>query len=59
MKKPCEGHLSAAKRVLKYLKGTQDVGLKYTQVDELILINILIQTLMEIRKMEYLPQVML
>eukprot|EP00253_Pinus_taeda_P004717 PITA_04717 len=31
MQKPCEGHSLAAKRVLKYLKGTQDFGLKYTQ----------------------------
>jgi len=30
MQKPCEGHWSTAKRVLKYLKGTQDFGLKYT-----------------------------
>eukprot|EP00253_Pinus_taeda_P012506 PITA_12506 len=34
MQKPCEGHWSAAKRVLRYLKGTQDFGIKYTQVDE-------------------------
>jgi hypothetical protein len=27
MQNPCEGHWSAAKRVLKYLKGTQDFGL--------------------------------
>eukprot|EP00253_Pinus_taeda_P002594 PITA_02594 len=31
MQKPCKGHWSAAKRVLEYLKGTQDFGLKYTQ----------------------------
>eukprot|EP00253_Pinus_taeda_P021209 PITA_21209 len=31
MQNPCEGHWFAAKRVLKYLKGTQDFGLKYTQ----------------------------
>eukprot|EP00253_Pinus_taeda_P020681 PITA_20681 len=30
MQKPCEGHWSTAKRVLKYLKGTQDFGIKYT-----------------------------
>ena len=30
MHKPCEGHWSAAKRVLRYLKATQDVG----QVDD-------------------------
>eukprot|EP00253_Pinus_taeda_P029221 PITA_29221 len=28
MQKPCEGHWFAAKRVLKYLKGTQDYGIK-------------------------------
>jgi hypothetical protein len=43
MQKPCEGHWSAAKRVLKYLKGTQDFGLKYSKVDDLL----------GIRKMEY------
>ena len=32
MKKPCEGNCSTTKRVIKYLKGTQDFGLKYTQV---------------------------
>eukprot|EP00253_Pinus_taeda_P025106 PITA_25106 len=31
MQKPCEGHWSAAKGVLRYLKGTQDLGIKYTQ----------------------------
>ena len=39
MQKPCEGHWSAAKRVLKYLKGTQDFGLKYTQVGDFNLIG--------------------
>eukprot|EP00253_Pinus_taeda_P021128 PITA_21128 len=28
MQKPCEGHWPAAKRVLRYLKGTQDLGIK-------------------------------
>ena len=32
VQKPCEGHWSIAKRVLKYLKGTQDFGLKYSKV---------------------------
>jgi len=39
MQKPCEGHWYASKRVLKYLKGTQDFGIKYTQVDDLSLIG--------------------
>eukprot|EP00253_Pinus_taeda_P001630 PITA_01630 len=39
MQKPCEGHWSAAKRVLKYLKGTQDFGIKYTQVGDFNLIG--------------------
>eukprot|EP00253_Pinus_taeda_P004598 PITA_04598 len=32
MQKPCEGHWSTAKRVLKYLKETQDFALMYTQI---------------------------
>eukprot|EP00253_Pinus_taeda_P010177 PITA_10177 len=39
MKKPFEGHWSTAKIVLKYLKGTQDFGIKYTQVDDFSLIR--------------------
>eukprot|EP00253_Pinus_taeda_P015766 PITA_15766 len=39
MQKPCEGHWSAVKRVLRYLKGTQDLGIKYTQVDGFSLIG--------------------
>jgi hypothetical protein len=39
MQKPCEGHWSATKRVLKYLKGTQDFGLKYSKVDDFNLIR--------------------
>ena len=39
MQKPCEGHWSVAKRVLKYLKETQNFGLKYTQVDDFRLIG--------------------
>jgi hypothetical protein len=36
---PYEGHWSAAKRVLKYLKGTQDFGLRYSKVDDFNLIE--------------------
>eukprot|EP00253_Pinus_taeda_P009050 PITA_09050 len=39
MQKPCEGHWSTAKRVLRYFKGTQDFGIKYTQVDDFSLIG--------------------
>eukprot|EP00253_Pinus_taeda_P025234 PITA_25234 len=39
MQKPCEGHWFAAKKVLRYLKGTQDFGIKYTQVDDFSLIG--------------------
>eukprot|EP00253_Pinus_taeda_P025091 PITA_25091 len=39
MQKPCEGHCSTAKRVLRYLKGNQDFGIKYTQVDDFSLIG--------------------
>ena len=39
MQKSCKGHCSAAKRVLNYLKGTQDFGIKYTQVDDFSLIG--------------------
>eukprot|EP00253_Pinus_taeda_P035466 PITA_35466 len=34
MQKPFEGHWFATKRVLKYLKGTQDFGIKYAQVGD-------------------------
>jgi hypothetical protein len=33
MQNPFEGHWFATKRVLKYLKGTQYFGLKYSKVD--------------------------
>ena len=39
MQNPCEGHWSAAKRVLKYLKGTQDFGLKYFKVKDFNIIE--------------------
>ena len=34
MHKPCEGHWIAAQRVLKYLKGTQTLGIKYSKVSD-------------------------
>jgi hypothetical protein len=52
MQKPCEGHWFVAKRVLKYLKENQDFGIKYSKVDDFNLMDILIQTLMGIKKME-------
>eukprot|EP00253_Pinus_taeda_P028748 PITA_28748 len=39
MQMPCEGHWSATKSILKYLKGTQDFGIKDTQVGDLSLIG--------------------
>jgi hypothetical protein len=39
IQKTCEGHWSAAKRVPKYLKGTQDFGIKYFKVDDFNLIG--------------------
>ena len=38
MQNPCEGHWSATKRVLKYLKGIQDFGLNYSKVKDFNLI---------------------
>jgi hypothetical protein len=39
MQKPCEGHWCVAKRVLRYLKGTQDFGLKYSKVEDFKLVG--------------------
>ena len=39
MQKPCEGHWSTAKKILRHLKGTRDFGLNYTQVDDINLIG--------------------
>ena len=34
MHHPSEGHWNEAKRVLKYLKGTQSYGIKYSKVSD-------------------------
>lgn len=39
MKKPCEGNWFATKTGLKYLKGTQDYGLKYYKMNDFNLIG--------------------
>ena len=39
MHHPCEGHWDVAKRVLKYLKGTQSYGIKYSKVSDFHLIG--------------------
>ena len=59
MQKPCEGHWSVVKRVLKYLKGTQDFGLKYTQVGDFNLIRYTDLDFDGDKEIGYLLQVML
>jgi len=59
MQNLCEGHWSAAKRVLKYLKGTQDFGIKYTQVDNFSLIGYSDSDFDGDKEIGYLLQVML
>jgi hypothetical protein len=39
MQNPCEGNWYATTRVLKYFKGTQDFGLRYSKVDDFDLIK--------------------
>jgi hypothetical protein len=39
MRKPCEGHWCVAKRVLRYLKGTQYFRLKYSKVEDIKLVG--------------------
>ena len=41
MRKPCEGNWSTTKRVIRYLKGTQEFGIKYSKVDDFKLIGYL------------------
>jgi hypothetical protein len=53
MENPCKGNWFVAKRVLKYLKGTQDFGLGYSKMDDFNLIGYFDHTLLEIRKIEY------
>jgi hypothetical protein len=39
MQKPCVGYWYLAKRVLRYLKGTQDFGLKYSKMEDFKLVG--------------------
>jgi hypothetical protein len=39
MHQPCEGHWTTTKQVLKYLKGTQSYGIKYSKVSYFHLIG--------------------
>jgi len=57
MHQPCEGHWIAEKRVLKYLKGTQSYGIKYSKVSDFHLTIYLDSILTEIKSMECLLQV--
>ena len=57
MHHPCEGHWNAAKRVLKYLEGTQSYGIKYSKVSDFHLTGYLDFDFMEIKSMESLLQV--
>jgi hypothetical protein len=56
MKKICEGHWYATKRVLRYLMGAQAFGLKYSKVEDLKLVGNTYHNLMGIRRMECLLQ---
>jgi hypothetical protein len=49
MNQPCEGHWTTTKRVLKYLKGTQSYGIKYSKFQTSISLVIHILTLTEIK----------
>jgi hypothetical protein len=53
MQKPCEGHWFAAKRDLKYLKGNQDLGHKYSKVDDFNLIGYFDLDFVGDKKMDY------
>jgi hypothetical protein len=39
MHQPCEGHWTTTKQVLKYLKGTQSYGIKYSKVSDFHLLG--------------------
>jgi hypothetical protein len=39
IKRPCEGQWCAIKRVLRYMKGTPDFGLKYSNVEDFKLVG--------------------
>jgi hypothetical protein len=39
MQKPCKGHWCVAKRVIRYLKGNQEFGLKYSKVEDFKLVG--------------------
>jgi len=54
MHKPYEGHWSTTKIVLRYLKGNQEFGLKYSKVDEFKLIGYLIHNSMATKRQECL-----
>lgn len=59
MQNPCEGHWFISKRILKYLKGTQDFGLKYSTVKDFNLIRYSNSNFVGAKEIEYQLQVIL